>query len=403
MMQYIAYGMIAALFIDATVLRMLLVPATMKLLGDDCWWAPAWMKKVQEKIGLGEPILDDERADGGELVDLVKTTPITDPVTMQMAAVADPNKVPRKPRRPRTVEEIEAEAPTRRFDRMPPAATPAPSTPQAPAPLDPTRPRPAPAANSLPTQGDHPRPWTLNGARSAPPDQGDPRPPSMSIPHDPTGPRSNPSAGFTREPNGPRGSAPSTPPEHSPRPITPSVLPPEPRPTPTTAAAPDPQPFSGTAPELRPPSSFAPEPHPHSGTAPEPHRHSGIAPERHRLSSTAPGPLSDLAQIPTVESGIAHGPAVDGAPRPATTPPDPRPPTTPGDATSSPTHHAAPSDEPTAESAAGPDSNRSSIENWMAELRSSRRPIGKPDEGRHHGGDGRTVSVNKLLRRRDRE
>ncbi|MGO4616121.1 MMPL family transporter [Nocardia sp. 2TAF39] len=404
MMQYIAYGMIAALFIDATVLRMLLVPATMKLLGDDCWWAPAWMKKVQEKIGLGEPILDDERV-GGDLVDLVKTTPITDPVTMQMAAVAAPNKVPRKPRRPRTVEEIEAEAPTRRFDRMPPAAAPAPSTPQAPAPLDPTRPRPTPPVNSLPTQGDHPRPWTLPGPRSAPPEQGDPRPPSTSaIPHDPTGSRSNPSAGLTWEPNGPRGSAPSTPtPDNGPRPITPSVLPPEPRSTPTVAAEPEPQPFSDTAPEPHPHSGTASEPHRHSDTAPEQHRHSGIAPERHRLSSTAPGPLSDLAQVPTVESGIAHVPAVDGAPRSATTPPDPRPPITPGDATSSPTHHAAPNAEPTEESAAGPDSNRSSIENWMAELRSSRRPIGKPDEGRHHGGDGRTVSVNELLRRRDRE
>ena len=60
MMKYIAYGMIAALIIDATLIRMLLVPATMKLLGDDCWWAPPWMKRIQQKIGLGEPILDDE-------------------------------------------------------------------------------------------------------------------------------------------------------------------------------------------------------------------------------------------------------------------------------------------------------------------------------------------------------
>nr|WP_067820736.1 MMPL family transporter [Nocardia inohanensis] len=61
MMQYIAYGMIAALFIDATVLRMLLVPATMKLLGDDCWWAPEWMKRIQRRIGLGEPTLEPEK------------------------------------------------------------------------------------------------------------------------------------------------------------------------------------------------------------------------------------------------------------------------------------------------------------------------------------------------------
>ncbi|AOW94219.1 hypothetical protein BFN03_00700 [Rhodococcus sp. WMMA185] len=60
MMKYISYGMIAALIIDATVIRMFLVPATMKLLGDDCWWAPTWMKRIQEKTGLAEPILDAE-------------------------------------------------------------------------------------------------------------------------------------------------------------------------------------------------------------------------------------------------------------------------------------------------------------------------------------------------------
>ncbi|MFE1594113.1 MMPL family transporter [Nocardia sp. NPDC058705] len=60
LMQYVAYGMIAALIIDATVLRMLLVPATMKLLGDDCWWAPAWMKSIHAEFGLGEPALPAE-------------------------------------------------------------------------------------------------------------------------------------------------------------------------------------------------------------------------------------------------------------------------------------------------------------------------------------------------------
>ncbi|WP_280386434.1 MMPL family transporter [Nocardia wallacei] len=46
MMQYIAVGMVAALLIDAAVLRVLLVPATMKLLGDACWWAPAWLRRT---------------------------------------------------------------------------------------------------------------------------------------------------------------------------------------------------------------------------------------------------------------------------------------------------------------------------------------------------------------------
>jgi RND superfamily putative drug exporter len=61
MMKYLAFGLIAALLLDATVIRMFLVPAVMKLLGDDCWWAPAWMKRVQERLGLGETELPDER------------------------------------------------------------------------------------------------------------------------------------------------------------------------------------------------------------------------------------------------------------------------------------------------------------------------------------------------------
>ena len=60
MMKYIAFGMIAALILDATVIRMFLVPAVMQLLGPDCWWAPAWMKRIQERIGLGEAELEDE-------------------------------------------------------------------------------------------------------------------------------------------------------------------------------------------------------------------------------------------------------------------------------------------------------------------------------------------------------
>jgi len=61
MMKYLAFGLIAALLLDATVVRMFLVPSVMKLLGDDCWWAPRWMKRLQNRIGLGEIHLPDER------------------------------------------------------------------------------------------------------------------------------------------------------------------------------------------------------------------------------------------------------------------------------------------------------------------------------------------------------
>ena len=61
MMKYLAFGLLIALLLDATIVRMFLVPAIMKLLGDDCWWAPKWMKRLQIKIGLGETTLPDER------------------------------------------------------------------------------------------------------------------------------------------------------------------------------------------------------------------------------------------------------------------------------------------------------------------------------------------------------
>ena len=61
MMKYLAFGLLIALLLDATIVRMFLVPSVMRLLGDDCWWAPRWMKRVQDKLGLGETELPDER------------------------------------------------------------------------------------------------------------------------------------------------------------------------------------------------------------------------------------------------------------------------------------------------------------------------------------------------------
>ena len=45
-------GMAVAVFIDATVVRMLLVPATMELLGDRNWWIPKWLDKVMPRIDV---------------------------------------------------------------------------------------------------------------------------------------------------------------------------------------------------------------------------------------------------------------------------------------------------------------------------------------------------------------
>ncbi|PWI14184.1 MMPL family transporter [Streptomyces sp. Act143] len=50
----IGLGLTLAVLIDATVVRMLLVPATMALLGRRAWWAPRPLRRVHDRFGLSE-------------------------------------------------------------------------------------------------------------------------------------------------------------------------------------------------------------------------------------------------------------------------------------------------------------------------------------------------------------
>ena len=43
-----------AVLIDATLVRALLVPSLMRLLGDWNWWAPKPLARLHRRIGLGE-------------------------------------------------------------------------------------------------------------------------------------------------------------------------------------------------------------------------------------------------------------------------------------------------------------------------------------------------------------
>ena len=47
-------GMIIALVVDATIIRVLLVPATMRLLGDVTWWAPRPLRRFYARYGIRE-------------------------------------------------------------------------------------------------------------------------------------------------------------------------------------------------------------------------------------------------------------------------------------------------------------------------------------------------------------
>jgi RND superfamily putative drug exporter len=52
--KLLGVGMIVALFVDATVVRVLLVPATMRLLGRANWWAPRPLRRLYARYGISE-------------------------------------------------------------------------------------------------------------------------------------------------------------------------------------------------------------------------------------------------------------------------------------------------------------------------------------------------------------
>lgn len=69
-------GLASAIFIDATIVRMLLVPSTMELLGPANWWLPRWLDRMLPTLSIeGEDealthLLDDIDADLEDEIDL---------------------------------------------------------------------------------------------------------------------------------------------------------------------------------------------------------------------------------------------------------------------------------------------------------------------------------------------
>jgi len=51
-LKLIGLGLAAAILVDATIVRMVLVPAVMQLLGDRNWWLPRWLDRVIPDGGL---------------------------------------------------------------------------------------------------------------------------------------------------------------------------------------------------------------------------------------------------------------------------------------------------------------------------------------------------------------
>ncbi|MEA2621984.1 MAG: putative drug exporter of the superfamily [Chloroflexota bacterium] len=61
----IGVGMAIAVFLDATIIRVLLVPATMRLLGDWNWWAPGPLGRLAERLGFSHVEDEDVPAEPG--------------------------------------------------------------------------------------------------------------------------------------------------------------------------------------------------------------------------------------------------------------------------------------------------------------------------------------------------
>ena len=52
--KQLGFGLALAVIVDATIVRSLLVPATMRLLGDRNWWAPRPLRRLHERFGISE-------------------------------------------------------------------------------------------------------------------------------------------------------------------------------------------------------------------------------------------------------------------------------------------------------------------------------------------------------------
>jgi RND superfamily putative drug exporter len=69
--KMVGLGLATAIFVDATIVRMVLVPATMELLGDRNWWYPAWLDRITPRVHVEGHLRELD----AELAELVKDEP----------------------------------------------------------------------------------------------------------------------------------------------------------------------------------------------------------------------------------------------------------------------------------------------------------------------------------------
>ena len=60
--KQMGFGLAAAILIDSTIVRAVLLPAVMKLLGDWNWYLPSWLEWLPRLDGASQPARRDRRA-----------------------------------------------------------------------------------------------------------------------------------------------------------------------------------------------------------------------------------------------------------------------------------------------------------------------------------------------------
>ncbi len=59
-LKLLGVGMATAIFLDATVVRMVLVPALMQLFGRANWWIPRWLDRRLPRVDFARATVADE-------------------------------------------------------------------------------------------------------------------------------------------------------------------------------------------------------------------------------------------------------------------------------------------------------------------------------------------------------
>jgi putative drug exporter of the RND superfamily len=68
-------GLTLAVVVDATVVRMVLLPAFMRLLGTWCWWAPPSLARLHRRFGISEGAVVTPQAQWRQQVSEAATVP----------------------------------------------------------------------------------------------------------------------------------------------------------------------------------------------------------------------------------------------------------------------------------------------------------------------------------------